>query len=248
MDKQCWFCKNTEDFFLEQKDELLKSIEKELSECESFEKSIVEVTKEKLGFTEENKSKVQQIQKEYTDMTLNAVLENRNNFVKLEPNLSIVLDYYSKYGNRNCKSVRDVIEQYLSEPLEVRYKSDLLQNTSKKERLLRQKTELENVKTFFFEKEITSENFDAGVSQLKSNKSELERMSGNSWKRQFNSDNDNFNFSFRNLGLKFSKKIYICPICLSMFLESSNFSLNVMKGIKDAQMAADWDYDDDDFE
>ena len=241
MDKQCWFCKNTEDFFLEQKDELLKSIEKELSECESFEKSIVEVTKEKLGFTEENKSKVQQIQKEYTDMTLNAVLENRNNFVKLEPNLSIVLDYYSKFPNRNCKSVKDVIDQYLSEPSENRYANEVRQNKNKKENLLHQKTQLENVKTFFFEKEITSEKIDASISQLESNQSEYERISGNGWKHQFDSDKDKFHFSFRNLGMKFSKKIYICPICLSMFLESSNFSLNVMKGLKDAQRA--WDDD-----
>lgn len=241
MDKQCWFCKNTEDFFLEQKDELLKSIEKELSECESFEKSIVEVTKEKLGFTEENKSKVQQIQKEYTDMTLNAVLENRNNFVKLEPNLSIVLDYYSKFPNCNCKSVKDVIDQYLSEPSENRYANEVRQNKNKKENLLHQKTQLENVKTFFFEKEITSGKIDASISQLESNQSEYERFSGNSWKHQFDSDKDKFHFSFRNLGMKFSKKIYICPICLSMFLESSNFSLNVMKGLKDAQRA--WDDD-----
>ena len=241
MDKQCWFCKNTEDFFLEQKDELLKSIEKELSECESFEKSIVEVTKEKLGFTEENKSKVQQIQKEYTDMTLNAVLENRNNFVKLEPNLSIVLDYYSKFPNRNCKSVKDVIDQYLSEPSENRYANEVRQNKNKKENLLHQKTQLENVKTFFFEKEITSGKIDASISQLESNQSEYERFSGNSWKHQFDSDKDKFHFSFRNLGMKFSKKIYICPICLSMFLESSNFSLNVMNGLKDAQRA--WDDD-----
>ncbi len=241
MDKQCWFCKNTEDFFLEQKDELLKSIEKELSEYESFEKSIVEVTKEKLGFTEENKSKVQQIQKEYTDMTLNAVLENRNNFVKLEPNLSIVLDYYSKFPNRNCKSVKDVIDQYLSEPSENRYANEVRQNKNKKENLLHQKTQLENVKTFFFEKEITSGKIDASISQLESNQSEYERFSGNSWKHQFDSDKDKFHFSFRNLGMKFSKKIYICPICLLMFLESSNFSLNVMKGLKDAQRA--WDDD-----
>ena len=241
MDKQCWFCKNTEDFFLEQKNELLESIEKELSECESFEKSIVEITKEKLGFTEENRNKVQQIQKEYTDMTFNAVLENKNNFVKLEPNLSIVLDYYSKFPNRNCKSVKDVIDQYLSEPSEVRYTNELRQNKNKKENLLHQKAELEKVNTFFFEKEITSENIDTSISQLRSNQSEYERISGNGWKHQFDTKNDNYHFSFRNIGMKFSMKIYVCPICLSMFLESSNFSLNVMKGLKDSQRA--WDDD-----
>lgn len=247
MSRQCWFCKNVEDFFLEQKDELLKSIEKELSECENFEKSIVDVTKEKLGFTEENKKRVQQIQKEYTDMTLTAVLENKNNFVKLEHNLSIVLDYYSKFPNRNCKSVRDVIEQYLSEPSENRYANDLRQNKYKKERLLHQKTELENIKTFFFEKEITSETFDAGISQSERNKSEYERMSGNNWNRNFKFEQNDFRFSFGKLGLKFTKKIYVCPICLSMFMDSANFSLNVIKGLNDAQMAADWD-DDDDYE
>lgn len=219
----------------------MKTIEQKLSEYENFEKTIVEVTAEKLVITEENKNKIRKIQKEYSDMTLNAVIENRINFEKLEPSLSIVLDYYSKYSNRNCKIVNDVINQYLSEPLESRYKSDLHLNKTKKEQLLKKKKELENITTFFFEKEVTTDNLDSSISQLQNNQSEYERMSGNSWKQSFTKDN--FNISFRSLGLTFSKKIYICPICLSMFLDSANASLNVMKGIKDAQLA-NWDDDD----
>ena len=41
MKKQCWFCKNTEDFFLQQKEDLLRSIDKKLLDCEDFEKSIM---------------------------------------------------------------------------------------------------------------------------------------------------------------------------------------------------------------
>lgn len=241
MSNICWVCKNTEDEFLKQKEELLQSVEKQLAECDTFEKTIVDITKEKLGFTDEAKEKVKSIKSEYASMTLNAVIENKDNFVKLEPNLSIVLDYYSRYGNRSCKSVKDVIDQYIAEPLEIRYTADLRNNSYKKDKLLKQKENLENVKSFFYEKEITASNLDSSISQLGHNQSEYQRISGNSYNQSFQKNN-NFRFSFRNLGMEFSKKIYLCPICLSLFLDSANASLDVMRGIQDAQRAA-WDDD-----
>ena len=241
MSNICWVCKNTEDEFLKQKEELLQSVEKQLAECDNFEKTIVDTTKEKLGFTDEAKEKVKGIKSEYASMTLNAVIENKDNFVKLEPNLSIVLDYYSRYGNRSCRSVKDVIDQYIAEPLESRYTADLRNNSYKKDKLLKQKENLENVKSFFYEKEITASVIDSSISQLGQNQSEYLRISGNIYNQRFQKDN-NFHFSFRNLGMEFSKKIYLCPICLSLFLDSANASLNVMRGIQDAQRAA-WDDD-----
>lgn len=241
MERQCWVCKNTEDEFLKQKEELLQSVGKQLAECDTFEKTIVDTTKEKLGFTDENKEKVKSIKSEYASMTLNAVIENKDSFVKLEPNLSIVLDYYSKFGNRSIKSVKDVIDQYIAEPLESRYTADLRNNSYKKDKLLKQKENLENVKSFFYEKEITTSEIDFSISQLEQNQSEYQRISGNSYKQIFQKD-INFRFSFRNLGMGFSKKIYLCPICLSLFLDSANASLNIMRGIQDAQQAA-WDDD-----
>ena len=50
MPKRCWICKNTEDFFLEQKDALLKSIDEQIAECDKFEKQIKTVTAEKTWF------------------------------------------------------------------------------------------------------------------------------------------------------------------------------------------------------
>ena len=125
MKKQCWICKNTEDFFLQQKEDLLKSIDKELRDCDNFEKSIIDITKEQLGFTEDLKEKAKSIKNEYSSMTLNAVLENKDSFLKLEPNLGIILDYCTKYGKRNLKTVNDVIQDYISKPIENRYSNEL---------------------------------------------------------------------------------------------------------------------------
>ena len=47
MEKHCWICNHTEDFFLKQKEDLLQSIEKELSDCEKAKQSIIEISKEK---------------------------------------------------------------------------------------------------------------------------------------------------------------------------------------------------------
>ena len=149
MNKHCWFCKNTEDFFLQQKEELLQSIDKELFDYDNFEKSIVDITKEKFGFTDEQKDKVKSIKPEFTSMTMSAVLENKDSFIKLEPNLKIIINYYSKFINKNFKFVNEVIQNFLSEPIEDRYKGELVRNSSNKKLLLERKAKLEEIKTFF---------------------------------------------------------------------------------------------------
>ena len=253
MPKHCWFCKNTEDFFLTQKDELIKSIEKELSDCEQFEKDIVKLTKEKLGFTDESKSKVRKIQSVYSEMILNAVLENKDNFIKLEPNLNIVLDYCLKYGKRNLKTVNEVIENYLEEPVESRYANELSQNEYKKNGLLQKKEKLESIKTFFIEKEITPHTLDSELQKLKRPSIEYNHNYSMSFLRNQKNTNipeqKDYSFSYANLGFNFSKKIFICPICTSLFAESANASFDIIEAQRKAQYAAemddDWDDDDD---
>ena len=246
MEKHCWFCKNTEEFFLKQKEDLLKSIAQEISECEKNEKSILDITKEKLGFSDEKKNKVREIRQEYSEMTLNAVLENKESFIKLEPNLGIVLEYFQKYRNYNCKFVKDVIEQFLSEPIESRYAHEVRQNTDKKTQLLQRKEKLESIKTFFIEKEITPQSLDSEIEKLKCKPEHY-----NSYKAQNNKEKD-FSFSYAKLGFNFSKKILICPFCLSLFAEASNASFDIIEALKQAQYYANSDDGgcgfDDDFE
>ena len=249
MEKQCWFCKNTEEFFLKQKEELLKSIEQEISECEKNEKSIFDITKEKLGFTDEKKNKVREIRQEYSEMTLNAVLENKQSFIRLEPNLGIVLEYFQKYINCNSKFVKDVIEQFLLEPIESRYAHELRQNKDKKTQLLQRKEQLESIKTFFIEKEITPQSLDSEIRELKREPVEYHRFYG--YQEQKNNKEKDFGFSYEKLGFNFSKKIFICPFCLSLFADSANASFDIKEAQKRAQYDAYMDDDggeDDDFE
>ena len=246
MGKHCWFCKNTEEFFLNQKEELIKTLEKEIAVCEQFEKDIVTITKEKLGFTDELKSKVRKIQAVYSEMTLNAVLENKDNFIKLEPNLNIVLDYCLKYGFRNLKTVNEVIEKYLEEPLENRYANDLRKNENKKNELLEKKVKLENIKTFFIEKEITPHTLDSELEKLDRTPVKYSRNYGFSYGNNQNKripEEKDYKFSYVNLGFNFTKKIFICPVCTSLFAESANASFDFLEAQRKAQYEADMDDD-----
>ena len=216
MIKQCWLCKNTEEYFLNQKKELLESIEKELQESEAFEKNIRNATAEKLGFTEESKSAAKKIQDVYTKMTLSAVQENKENFLQLEPNLKVILDYCEKFSY-SFKNVADAIEKFLQEPTEDKYAMEMNKNKCKMENLLYRKSEIEKIKTFFIEKEFT------------------------------NSDFDHFGFNISNLGFKFSKKYFVCPVCASLFKEASNAAFEVKEAQRRAnELAMDWGDDDDD--
>ena len=252
MAKHCWICKGTEDFFLNQKNDLLKSIEQEISECERIEASIIDVSKEKLGFTDESKTKVKGIQPVYSEMTLKAVLENKENFLKLEPNLNIVLEYCVKYELSNLRTVGDVIEKFLIEPLKSRYQSELSEYELKKARLLQQKEGLEGIKTFFIEKVITPHVLDSNIQESRRIAEDYNRGYAFPANRKIlkkgTSEQNSFGFSYENLGFEFERKIYICPICQSLFLEASNASFDIIEAQRKAQHdaeAANWDDGDD---
>ena len=110
MSKKCWICKNTEDYFIDQKNILLENISAEIKECELFENNIVETAKRNLGFTDEQKEKVRAIKSVYSEMTVYAVLDNRNSFLQLEPNLKILFDYVDKYWSDNSDNIDDFFD------------------------------------------------------------------------------------------------------------------------------------------
>lgn len=249
MSRICWVCKNTEDFFLKQKEDLLKNIEKELNDCADFKSKIVDMTKEKLGFSDKAKESVKKIKSEYLTMTLNAVLENKDSFIKLEPALEILTDYFSKYWTwghtSNLKTVSDVKEKFLQEPIESRYSRELSQNKGKENQLLAKKEILETLTTFFVEKEIIPYFLDSEFSKLGREPESYDRfysLNRNVTKKETNE----LSFSYQQLGFSFNKNILICPICLSLFAEAANSSFEIReaqrKALHDAQ-----DWDDDDF-
>lgn len=224
MGKICWICKNSEEYFLKQKKEILDSINKAVKNCDNFKNNIYDITKEKLGFTDESKEKVRNIQKAYCEMTLDAVLANQNSFLQLEPNLEVIYSYCSRYicNKSNFKTVQDAIEQYLQEPLEERYISEIRENDNNRNALLKKREQLEKIKTFFIEKEITSTSLDCSLNEL--------------------------DIPFSQLGFKINRKIFICPICLSLFKEASSASFEVIEARRRAEEAANYDDWDDDYD
>ena len=251
MGKTCWICRNTEDYFLNQKEELLKSTQNEINECETFEENIFEETKGRLGFTDEKKGKVQNIGDVYLEMTLAAVLANRQSFLQLEPSLEIIFHYIDTFqvNTTTLETLKDVMELYLQEPLESRYSNDLMRNESRKKALYLRKSELERISTFFIEKEMTAQSLDSVFSKLNRSLEAPDYYRFNHRSRNEQKDNS-FAFSFSRLGFNIHKRIYLCPFCLALFAEAASASFDV----KDAQIKAmeaaalDDDWDDDDWD
>ena len=268
MGKTCWICRNTEDYFLNQKEELLKSTQNEINECERFEENILEETKDRLGFTDEKKERVRNISDVYTKMTLTAILENKQSFLQLEPSLEIIFHYIDAFNlmrdesrrkviyprkneveSATFKTLKDVMELYLQEPLESRYSNDLMRNESRKKALYLRKSELERISTFFIEKEMTAQSLDSVFSKLNRSLETPDYYRFNHRSRNEQKDNS-FAFSFSRLGFNIHKRIYLCPFCLALFAEAASASFDV----KDAQIKAmeaaalDDDWDDDDWE
>ncbi len=221
MSNRCWICKRTDDFMLNQKNELLKEIDKELEECSQFKEHIYEKTKNKLGFNDENKKRVEGIKSEFLNMTISAVIENKENFLKLEPNLEILMNYYSKYffQKRNINRISDIRDSFIQEPLESRYSSEVNANKSKEDTLLSKRAELEEIPTIFVGKPITTRFIDSKLSTC-----------------------------YSYLGFQLNKQILLCPICASLFKESANASFELKQAKLDEEKQKWEDDDDDDWE
>lgn len=249
MGKTCWICRNTEDYFLNQKEELLKSTQNEINECERFEENILEETKDRLGLTDEKKGKVQNIGDVYLEMTLAAVLANRQSFLQLEPSLEIIFHYIDTFqvNTTTLETVKDAIELYLQEPLESRYANDLSRNNSRKHVLCVRKDELERITTFFIEKEMTAQSLDSVFSKLNRSLETPDYYRFNHRSRNEQKDNS-FAFSFSRLGFNIHKRIYLCPFCLALFAEAASASFDVrdaqIKAMEAAALDDDWDDDD----
>ncbi len=245
MAKKCWICKNTEEFLLKQKEDILSQINEKIQELENNNSKIIEITKEKLGFSDEMKDKVKNIQSVYAEMTLNAVLENRSNFITLEPSFQILFDYVDKYfyTKKNISTVKDLINMFLQEPIEDRYRNEVNSNSSKIRELKIRKEKIESIKTFFIEKDISA----AKIDNIKNKLFDERNLKYNSDfgfipRINRNEQKNIFQYSLHNLGFLIEKKIYICPICLSLLGEASLSSFEIREAQKNAQEAA---YDDD---
>ena len=219
MSKKCWLCKNTDDLFIKRKKELIFQINDEIEQCNYIEKNIKSETADKLGFTNENKKLVQSIPQIYSEMTLSAILENRKSFSQLDSSILILCDYYDKYfrNNKNIRTLKDLIQKYIEEPCEERYKTELKNNSYHRSQLNEKLNQLNKISTFFVEKEINDSYLDKELHNI---------------------------ITFRKFGFNIKEKIYLCPICAAMINEASSASFESHE-IQNKEQYEDFDDDEE---
>ena len=213
MTRQCWICKNSEDDFMSQKEKLLTSLKNEIKEYENYIQNIKNITIEKLDFTE--------------------AIKTKNNLT--------IYDYAKKYyfhDAMNKLTIKDLIQRFQKEPIEDRYKNDLIQYERKLKDLNNKKEQIESIKSFFIEKDFTPETIDRNLEKCKY----ISIFDDSSFPR--NTIDNRFKFSFQGLGFDFSKKIFICPICLSLFAEASGASFEIKEAQEKAYSSMFDDCDD----
>lgn len=251
MQNKCWICKGTEDELLKKRDEKLEELESKIKELEDSAQSIVQVTKEKLDFTDENRKKVQSVRDEFQKITYSSFLENKDSFIKLEPNLQILFDYCSKYfGTRTTafKTISDACQSYLQEPIESRYKQKLCSINREIENSKTKYEQLKSVKTFFIEKIVDAKIIDNAFKDRI-----LQEYSSNSWSYRSSSTQVKKTpvVSYSSLGIDFEKKIYLCPYCFALFGEAANAVFEVAtarrRAIADTETYNDDDWVDEDY-
>ena len=241
MTRQCWICKNSEDDFMSQKEKLLTSLKNEIKKYENYIQNIKNITIEKLDFTEARKNEVQTIPEAFANMSFKTIAGDPENFFKLIAPLKIIYDYAKKYyfhDAMNKLTIKDLIQRFQKEPIEDRYKNDLIQYERKLKDLNNKKEQIESIKSFFIEKDITPETIDRNLEKCKS----IPIFDDSSFPR--NTIDNRFKFSFQRLGFDFSKKIFICPICLSLFAEASGASFEIKEAQEKAYSSMFDDCDD----
>ena len=118
--------------------------------------------------------------------------------------------------------------------MECRYAKDLKLNEQKISALKSQKKELEQINSFFIEKDMTPATID----------SVLRRNNQIIVDSNYNEKDNEYPFSFERLGFSFNKKIFICPVCMTLLSEASAASFEVKEAQKRANDIIFDDYDE----
>jgi hypothetical protein len=225
---ECYICKRTEEEFKKIFMDKLDSLEAERIKLENDFENVKENYAKENGFTDVNKNLVKSIDKKYLELKFRTYLESEKIFNDLDNNICILKDYYNKYRPQmkhyNEFTINDILESYLLEPIEERYKS-IKDGIEKKINNLNPyiKT-IKETKLFFFE---------VGV-KLNTLNQKLESGGWNSVSHYRDLEPNIFKYTLSN-------KINLCPYCAAMFNGASTASFELKMLEEQKRIDDDWD-------
>jgi rubrerythrin len=139
---------------------IVKYFRVKIDEIDRQLNEIKEIYANENGFTKDNVEKLYKINNTILEMKISAFIGNRDSFLKLEPNLEILSNYFVKHHPQISleNNLQDLIEIFETEPNENRYKNKIMELNSKKTFLFDAIETIENHPGYFYEVEIS---FDA---------------------------------------------------------------------------------------
>ena len=134
---KCDICNREESEFKDKFVPVIKSFQNQIKQIEEDIEKAKEKYAEENGFTKTNFDKVMTINKNIMEMKINAFLENKESFLKLDPNLEILNNYLAKYYPQitHNNTLHGLSEMFILEPNSSRYSNLIYELTSKKDTL-----------------------------------------------------------------------------------------------------------------
>jgi len=232
---KCNFCKRNEDEIKNVFSLIIKDIEQKIA---NLDDQICKIKKEypvKHGFTNEIFEIVINIKEPILEMKIISILDNLDPFLKLDPNLKYLTDYYKKYKPDIPidNSIKDLMKSFLQEPTKSRLSNEVKE-------YVKNRSELSNCI-----KNINKENV---LSELNSEyKIPL---------NVFNFDDEFLVFlqnQISNVNAN-NNNMLLCPYCLFLFKYYSEYFIKTSKEIKrknnlinekfdDSSSLKEWDHD-----
>jgi hypothetical protein len=225
---ECYICKRTEDEFRKIFLNKLALLESEKTKLENDLRNVKDNFAIENDFTEANKNLLSGIDQKYLELKYYVYLESNNIFNDLDKNLLLLKNYYEKYRPQilidspdysykqakqyNEITLTDILNQYLLEPFDERYKH-IKDNIEKKINDITPYIEkIKETKNFFFE-------IDVALSTLYQ-----EFVQGSYYSTSYYSALEPNIFSYT-----LPNKIHLCPYCSALFngASVSSFSLEM---------------------
>jgi hypothetical protein len=153
---KCYVCGKDDSEIKDTFERVVKSFRGQIDEIDKHLSEIKEIYAKENGFTKDNIEKLHKINDTILEMKINAFIGNKDSFLKLEPNLEIIANYFIKYHPQISleNNLHELIKMFETEPNENRYGNKIMALNHKKTFLFNAIETIKNHPGFFYEVEI----------------------------------------------------------------------------------------------
>jgi hypothetical protein len=198
----CYFCKRDKNETDKMFSTLIIHLEKKVSELEDIIEEKRKDYRRENGFTVENNTKIKNIDENLLTMKINYIKNHFEIFLKLEPNLDLLMSYFKKHNEEIAETddIKSLADRFMKEPTDERLYTIIKDIIDRKDKTI---SDIEMIKENIKFKEVKNKN--AEIINKYEEIIMLRIIKEKSYYFELHKEKNK------------PEKIYLCPYCFNLF-------------------------------